>query len=100
MLLAAVVGQIEVGGPRFLPLLVDTHGGDDQGVVLECIQPVLLVAIVGFDFPDFAPDLFVELFRHDKAGIFLKELYAHGDRLSPIIIQSVEPFTDRFGAVG
>lgn len=100
MLLAPLIGEVEVGGSGFLPLFLHTDGGDDQGAVPERIEPELLVAVVSLDFPDFAADLLEKFLRHGETGIFLKELDAHGDRLGALIVQLVEPFTHWFGAIG
>jgi hypothetical protein len=76
-------------------------GGDDDRVVLaEREKPELLLAVVGFDFPDVIGYFLKKLLGHDGIGIFFKEPHPDRDGLRPIIVKLIEPFGDRLCAVG
>jgi hypothetical protein len=99
VVLAALLRKLEVGFPGLLPLLLHANRSDHERLVLEGIKAELLLAVMGFDFPDVRGYLFVEVARNDEAWIFLKELDAHRHRLGAGIVKGFQPFRNRFGAI-
>ena len=74
---------------------------DDDGVVFdEGQQAVLLLAVMDFDFPDVVGDFLKEFLGDYRVGIFLEKPYAYRDCLGALVIERVQPFSDRLFSVG